>query len=437
MTTRITHTLAAALLGFSALTSAGSALAETIAVTGARILTMGPAGEIASGTVVATDGKITAVGADVQVPSGARIIDGAGRIVTPGIIAANSTLSGVEVSAHDAAEDLSAADPDLSAAFDVQYGLNPNSTLIPIARTGGVTRAIVTPELPGGDEAHGIVFAGQAAAIHLAPGYELLMKPGVAMVLALGEDATERSGGTRGTALLALKGALEEARAYHEDPDAYEEGESRPYRQSRADLKALGSVIRGEQPLLIRVHRAADILQVLRLAEEERVRIILEGAEEAWMVADRIAAAKVPVVVNTLANLPAHFETLGATLENAAKLHAAGVTVAIQGSRAGHYARQTRYNAGNAVAQGMPPAAALAAITINPARIFGLDKQVGSIEPGKEADLVVWSGDPLEISSQPEAVFIKGVETPLETRGRALAERYRNLDPDGYPPAYR
>lgn len=434
---RIATTLAAALLGVTAMTGAGAALAETIAITNARILTMGPAGTIPSGTVVATDGRITAAGADVTAPAGARVIDGTGKTITPGIVAVSTTLSAAEVNAHDAAVDTEAANPDLSASFDIQYGLNPTSTLIPIARNGGVTRAVVTPELPGGDESHGMVFAGQAAAIHLSPGYDILMQPGVAMVMDLGEDAAERSGGARGTAFLALKTALEEARAYHKDRSAYEEGESRPYRQSRADLAALGKVIRGEQPLLVRVHRAADILQTLKLAREEKVNIILEGAEEAWMVADQIAAAKVPVVLNPLANLPARFETMAATLENAARLHAAGVVIAIQGSRTGHYARMTRYNAGNAVANGLPYEAAVAAITINPARIFDLQRQIGSIEPGKDADLVVWSGDPLEIASQPETVFVKGVEAPLETRGRALAERYRTLEPEGYPEAYR
>ena len=170
---------------------------------------------------------------------------------------------------------------------------------------------------------------------------------------------------------------------------------------------------------------AADILQVLKLAEEEGVELILDGAEEGWLVADRIAAAEVPVLINPLSNLPSSFETRAARNDNAAGLNAAGVLVAIKSNEgAVHRARETRYNAGNAVAHGMPYEAAVAAITANPARIFGMDGETGVLEPGAAADVVVWTGDPLEPLSQPTAVFIGGVEQPLTSRATQLRDRY-------------
>jgi len=252
------------------------------------------------------------------------------------------------------------------------------------------------------------------------------------MVTDLGEAAAARAGGTRATSFVALKAMLDEARRFARNPSGYDDG---TYRHSRADLEALLPVVRRRMPLMIGVHRAADIRQVLRLAREEDVRIILEGAAEGWRVASEIAAAQVPVIVNPLSNLPARFEMRGATLENAARLHAAGVLVAIQGERTGHQARQLRYYAGNAAAHGLPHDAALAAITANPARIFGVDDRLGTLERGKEADVVIWDGDPLEPLTQPVQIFVRGENVPLDSRARRLAERYRPAA-SPLPPAY-
>ena len=412
--------------------------AETVAVTNARIHTMGPAGEIGRGTVLIRDGKVAAVGADVAVPAGARVVDAGGGVVTPGLVAADTTLSVAEVNSLHATNDHDGAVEHLSAAFDVKYGINPNSTLIPVARLGGITRAVVTPDIEEDrdERPKERLFAGQAATIHLGPGDDLLMASGVGMVVHLGEAGAGMVGGARGTSFAALKAALDEGRHYALNRARYDYGHTRPYRLSREDLEALIPVVEGRMPLLVHVHRAADIRQVLKLAREDQVKVVLLDAEEGWMVASEIAKARVPVVVNPLSNLPARFETLGATLENAARLHAAGVTIVIEGSRTGHFARQVRYNAGNAVAHGLPWKAALEAITINPARVFGFGARAGSLEAGKEADLVVWDGDPLEPLTQPRHVFVKGTEMPMDSRARQLAKRYRDLNPD-QPPAYR
>jgi imidazolonepropionase-like amidohydrolase len=192
-------------------------------------------------------------------------------------------------------------------------------------------------------------------------------------------------------------------------------------------------------PLIVTVDRAADILQVLRLGQEEGVRMILDGAAEGWLVADQIAAANVPVLLNPIMNLPGSFESRAARMENAAGLDAAGVIIAIKGNEGSiHRAKETRYNAGNAVSHGLPYASAIAAITTNPARIFGMAGDFGALAPGAAGDVVIWSGDPLEPLSVATAVFVNGVEQSMETRQTLLARRYMTggTQANGMPVAY-
>jgi imidazolonepropionase-like amidohydrolase len=189
-----------------------------------------------------------------------------------------------------------------------------------------------------------------------------------------------------------------------------------PFELSQADVAALKPVLAGTMPLIVVVHRAADIRQVLRLARDYKLKIILSGAEEAWRVADEIAAAKVPVLINPTSNIPSNFDMLGASLQNASILKAAGVDIAIGGNDGGHRVREMRYNAGLAVSRGLPYAAGIEALTLAPARIFGVGDQMGSIAPGKAADIVIWDGDPLEPLTQPTAIFIAGKEQPLISR---------------------
>ncbi len=435
----------------AALALATPSLAETFAVTHARVLTAGPAGEIADGTVVVTDGKIVAVGRSAAVPAGAKVIDAAGAVVTPGFFVTDTGLGLTEISA--VGDDLSASNASVSAAFDVQYGLNPNSILLPVARVAGMTSAVVVPYAAGsndgdadeGDEmtsggglegapAHGL-FAGQAAVITLAQGTDILTRPKVAMVVPFGEGGAKLAGGARGAEFVALKAALDDVRAYARNKSAYDRGESRELALSKADMEALIPVIQGRMPILAQAHRASDILAVLKLARQENIKVILSGAEEGWMVADQIAKAGVPIVMYPLADRPETFDTLNATMENAAKLSAAGVPLAFTYDGVGHRARETRYNAGNAVAHGVPYDKALAAVTINPAKMFGVADRKGSLEPGKDADFVIWSGDPFEPLTQAKAVFIQGVAQPMTSRQLELRDRYKDLN-RALPPAY-
>ena len=230
---------------------------------------------------------------------------------------------------------------------------------------------------------------------------------------------------------------MAEVRAYARNKAAYDRADMRALSLSRADLEALIPVAEGRMPLIVTVNRAADIQQVLRLAREEGVKIILDGAAEGWLVADEIAAANVPVLLHPTTNLPSNFEMRAARMQNAAALNAAGVVIAIKGNEgSAHRARDIRYNAGNAVSHGLPFAAAIQAITVNPARIFGFDGQFGELKAGAAGDVVVWSGDPLEPLSQPSAVLIDGVEQPLQARNLLLRDRYRTGGEGAMPPAY-
>jgi imidazolonepropionase-like amidohydrolase len=442
----------AAALSFASMTFAGAASAETVAIVGGHIHTVGAAGEINSGTVLIKDGKIVAVGADVQVPAGAKVIDAKGAVVTPGFIAADAGLGETEVGVDedalelgdftagpgDGTRDLLTQSKDLTAAFDVQYALNPESTVIPLARLAGITRAVVTPEYPyggrRGGEARDALFAGQAAVIKLG-GEDLLVKAHAAMVLDLGESGGDHAGGSRNATVQTLKETLADVRAYMHDKAAYEKNQTRAYAVSKADLEALIPVVEGKIPVLVSAQRASDIRLALKIAQEEKLKIILDGADEGWMVAKEIAAAHVPVVLNPTDDLPESFERLGATMNNAARLQAAGVEVVVGGASENYRVRELRYLAGNAVAYGLPWNEALKAVTINPARVFGVADKAGSLEPGKDADVVVWSGDPFEPMSQPIAVFIKGEAQPLTTRSLELRDRYMDLH-RSYPAAY-
>ena len=428
--------LLAAFAAVSALALAAGAQAQTaVAITNAHIYSMGPAGEIASGTVVIANGKIVAVGATAAIPAGAQVIDAHGQVVTPGLVSTNTPLSTVEVSEGVSETDDNATSSDkLSAAFDLQYAINPESILIPVARLGGITDAIVTPTL-GRDRNRHMLFAGQAAAIQLGAGTEMLRRPKVGMVLIMGEEGAKLAGGSRAAEMVLLRAILDDVRSYARNKAAYEHNQSRAYTLSHEDLEALVPVVEGREPLMVSVHRAADIRQVLTLAREEKLKLILEGAEEGWMVAPDIAAAHVPVLLSGYEDLPSSFDQIASTLENAARLNAAGVVIGIENPPIYQGGRTPRIDAGRAVAHGLPFDAALASITINPARIWGVDDHIGSLAPGKDADVVVWSGDPLEPLSAPVAVIIKGVAQPLRDRDLDLRDRYMKAN-NGYPSQY-
>jgi imidazolonepropionase-like amidohydrolase len=406
--------------------------AQTIAIQGAKVYTMSGA-PIENGTVIVRDGKIAAVGVGLAVPTGARIIDARGKIVTPGFFDSETQMGLNEVDAVEATDDYSAQGDRpgvphdyLTAAFNVALGINPNSIVIPVTRIAGVTTVVSAPT--------GGLVSGQGVVIDLAGRRlsDLLVKTPVAMFASIGEASMAAGGGARAGALLRLREVLDDARFYARNRAAFDRGQSRQLAESRLDLEALQPVLAGTLPLAVEVHRASDIRNVLALADEYDLKLILIGATEGWMVADDIAKAQVPVVLKVLQNLPASFERLGARYANAAILREHGVKIAITPNDT-HNSRNITQEAGNAVAYGLPYEEALRAVTLYPAQIWGVADH-GSIAPGQVADLVVWAGDPLELLTSVEHVLIAGREVPLTSRQTELRDRYR--DPSSTRRAY-
>lgn len=422
--------LATCLPGTTAVFAAAAAdtAVPPTAIFGATIHTLGPLGTIRGGTIVIDEGTIRAVGADVPIPAGAIRIDATGKVITPGLFDSLSRIGLVEVSQVDGTADAQSDNDRITAALNVADALNPESSLIAINRIEGLTHALVAPEVGAS------LIGGQAAVIQLGGG-ELVLRSPAAMFAVLGETGAEKAGGSRAAAILLLREALADARDQADHRADWEKGARRSYALSRLDLEALLPVARGQIPLIVQAHRASDLLAALRLAKEEKLKLILAGADEGWRVAAEIAAAGVPVVLNPQNDLPTSFEALGARLDNAARLKAAGVRIAFATFDA-HNARNLRQAAGNAAANGLPWIDALAAMTIEPAKIWGVADRLGSLEPGKEATLVIWDGDPLEVTTFPEQVIARGVTLQQRSRQIELRDRYRTLVGE-LPPAFR
>lgn len=404
------------------------ATAQTTAIMDGRVHTV--SGDvIENGDVIIRDGRIAEIGADLTAPAGATVIDATGKIVTPGLFAPYTQIGLVEIGLDDEANDSSPSEGfPLSAALNSIDAYNPSSVLIPVNRAEGVTRALSAPS--AGDK----LFGGRAAVIDLSGRTNSVTKAEAAQVAVMGYSGAARAGDTRMGAWAVLREYLDEARSYQANPNEYMR---RPHNErfALADLKALGSVVSGTQPLIVQVNSANGIRSVIRLKNTYRLNVVIVGGTEAWRVADELVSANIPVIISGLANLPYQFEDIDSTLKNAARLQRAGVKIAFFADT--HNAHLIRQHAGNAVAEGLPTAAALRALTLTPAEIYGVGNQLGSLEVGKMADVVVWDGDPLELTTQPEAVFIAGRAQDLNTRQKMLTERYRDLTRGDLPFAYR
>lgn len=396
--------------------SLSTLLAASIALVGATVHP-GDGPPVQNATVLIEGDAVVSVTADGAPPAGATVIDARGKVVTPGFIEPWTQLGLVEIEGIESTRDDDAGGDPVRAAHRVVDGFNAASEVIPVQRAHGITAAVVAPN--GGQ------IAGQAAAFELdAPeGGNGLVAANVGLVFSYGA-----SGGLSRSAVLAgLRELFADARTFARNRAAWEKNQYRPLAASHLDLEALQPVLDGQVPLLVHVARKADILAILDLAKTERIRVVLIGATEAWQVADTLARAQVPVVIDPVENAPESFDRLGARADAAALLERAGVTVLLS-TFSTHNARKLRQWAGNAVREGMTHAGALRAVTAAPAQVFGL-KRLGTLRPGQRADLVVWSGDPFEPLTQVERVLIGGRDISLRHRQRALAERYRLLPP--------
>jgi imidazolonepropionase-like amidohydrolase len=400
-------------------TSAATGQNTVIAIVNADVHTMAAAGRLQGATVLIRDGKIAAIGADIEVPAAAEVIDAAGGPVTPGLISSATQLGLVEVSSSADTVDRSGSGGRLGAAFDISRGLNFNSTLIPIARADGLTHGVVVPS-----DSAVAPFAGSGVVINTGIGADLSERGAIGMFAVVSGETTSGSGQSRSAEWIVLRQALAAARDL---PAGRSAAQSLQDDLDRADLEALRPVLAGSVPLVLRVKRESDVRQAVALGEDFGIRVILYEATEAWRAADLLAQHRVPVILDPTDNLPRRFDEIGARLDNAAILHRAGVPLGffVGGINMSHNVGiELRQSAGIAVANGLPRDAALAAITSGAARIWGIDDHAGALAPGRTADLVIWNGDPLEVTSAPVAVLVDGRRAPLETRQTKLRNRY-------------
>ncbi len=375
-----------------------------------------------SGLLVKTNlyienGKIAAIGA--QSPAAADLeIQGLGKSITAGLFNSSTQLGTVEVSAIEQTVDFYSENETVTASLRIADVFNPRSTLIPHNRVHGLTHSLLIPE----SGTH--LFAGQVALVQLG-NQPKVIHPSLAVALDFTERGISLMGGSRAAALVQLRQALDDAKDFSRNRKAALAGDHRDYVLSYADLAALEPVVNGTKPLLVRTNRASDISIILELAKNFQLQLILSSALEGWMVADEIAKAQVPVIIDPIHNLPNSYESLGARLDNAKLLADAGVKLLFTGMdwHNTHNAYLVRQSAGNAVANGLDKSVAIAAMTTNPAQLFNAPV-TGDIAIGDIADLVLWGGDPLELTSEAELVMIEGEIIPMKSRSLQLRDRY-------------
>lgn len=407
---------------FSALVMAAAlatpAMAETVLIRDGRVVTNGAAGIIENGDVLIVDGRITAVGGNIAAPRGARVVEAQGRFVTPGAFAAMSELGLSEISGSGAPNDADMDGDLVAAAADSSAAFNPTVTAVAVTRIEGVTRAAIAPSQTSS------LFGGRGALVSLSGEPDSVFRRNAFMVVELGETGATRAGGSRAALWPAFEAALRDAREY---PNRYRSGQGGAV-LNEIDAAAVQPFARGQGMFLVHAESAADIRRVIGYQRANpSLRFAIHGGAEAWQVAGDLARARIPVILDPLANLPDRFERLSARLDNAALLEDAGVTFAIApapGTVDAHQARLVLQLAGNAVANGLSWDAAFAAVSRTPAEIFGVGSQLGRLERNYLADVVIWDGDPLQVTSAPTAVFIEGVEQPLISRQTRLRDRY-------------
>ena len=399
-----------------ALLASSTVFAQVTAITNATVHTMTDKGVLKDATVLIEDGKIIAinpssVSADVT-------IDAQDKILTPGFIGSMNQVGLVEVGAVSRSND--GYDKKASAMFDASTAFNPRSSLIPYARKGGLTQNVVVPR--GGES----IFSGLSFVTDLSGDFESVTATETALIVRLGA----KSSGSRAVSLKQLVDKLEGQQKKLAKKDKKEDKKDEPSKEEQV----LTKVLKGELPVITKVSRASDILELLKVKKQFGLNLVLWNAEDAPLVKTQISESKTPVILSAVSNLPSDFDSLHASLETAGELEKAGVKVLLAvGSDSSHNVYQLRFDAGIAVANGMSHDGALKAVTSNIADVFGLN--AGKVAKGQRADLVLWSADPFEFSTSIESMWINGEKVNTnDSRHDKLRDRYNT--PSDMPRAY-
>ena len=392
--------------------------AAPVLIRNATVHTATSAGVREHTDLLISEGRIADLGHDLKAPAGAEVIDADGKPVTPGLFGGFSHLGIEEIGLEPSVDDYSLKLGSMRPEFDVTPAFNPESAVLGVARMGGITFAVISATAePGGKGAPGgTIIAGQGAVAQLDG---TLVPKSQALFVDVGGDASALSGGSRAAEYMLLDQAISEVRS----PKSLLPNDQRLL--TPTGRHTLQGYLDGHGIVVFDADRASDIRQVIQLVKREKLHAVIKGGTEAWRVAPELAAAHIPVVLNPLQDLPESFDIVGATLENAARLNRAGVKIAFSlDDPQPHNIRKVRQTAGIAVAHGLPWEAALAALTSNPAEIFGVASRNGTIARGHPADLVLWSGDPLEVTSLAQRVFVEGQSQPMQSRQTLLRDRY-------------
>ncbi|MFT5635205.1 MAG: imidazolonepropionase-like amidohydrolase [Cognaticolwellia sp.] len=405
-----------------AIASSTASFAESFAITNATVHTVTEQGVLENATVVIENGKVIAINPETITAD--TIIDAEGKILTPGLIGSMNQLGLVEVSAVSRSRD--ASDKKADITFDASLAFNPRSTVIPYSRKGGITSNVVSPR--GGDD----MFKGQTFVADLSGEFDSVRASNNNVVIDLGST----SEGSRALSLqklqFKLEDAIKELAKAKKKKKTNDVKDKKEVKEPSREAQVINALLAGEKALVAYADRATDLLFLLKLKKQFSLDMVFVGAADAVLIADKIAEAKVPVVMTALDNLPDSFDSLHSSLENAAKLTKAGVTVVLTVNGDTHNLYQLRFHAGNAIANGLSSDAALASVTANVAQAFNLDS--GTISVGKTADLVLWSADPFELSTKISKMWIRGKEYSTRSRQDALRDRYTT--PSDMPKAY-
>jgi imidazolonepropionase-like amidohydrolase len=371
------------------------------------------AGTRIEGGVIELRGTRIASVSTTAPPAGAKVIDLAGKIVTPGIVAVDSSLGLVEIDAEGSTKDDGRNVPDpIRAAYDASTAVNVDSVLVQVNAIEGITSVAITPR--------GGLVSGQVAWADLVYGdRDMVASSNIAMRMQLGQ-AVE---GSRAATWLRINELFDDVEFYRTHSAAHDRNQSRDLMAHRLDLEALAPYVAGRGPFIVAASRTSDLRLLIQLAKRG-MKVVALGGTQAWKIADELAAAKIPVIVQPSQNLPGTLDEMGARLDNAALLAAAGVELGIAVIGDAHNPRNVTQEAGLAISYGLDPDVALAAITAVPAKVYGMDAHYGTIAAGKVANLVVWNGDPFELSERPVAVWIRGRQIEMRSRQTELRDRY-------------